>query len=350
MTDILTIDHKELAQWLKARHYPSYAATVVYDWVFKKYATDFAVMSNIARQAREALARNFTISAVRVHERLTSKKDETRKYVFSLFDGHHIESAVIPGVCLTACLSTQVGCKFACGFCASGTHGFVRNLKAEEIVSQYLVINHDLAPVRADNIVCMGIGEPLDNMDNLLKALALLTSPEKFAVSHRRITVSTCGLPDKIAELARAAVPPELAVSLHAPTDELRNTLMPINKAYGLKKLIESCKEYTRKTKRLVTFEYMMIRGVNDSKSCALALHALVKGFDCKINIIPCNAAPASDYVCASRETIDAFRDVLHERGVKVTIRATRGEDIQAACGQLRLSSMISAAGSHGKK
>jgi 23S rRNA (adenine2503-C2)-methyltransferase len=337
--DIVTMTAQELSNWLKGREYPTYAASIIFDWIFKKNKVNFSDMSNLKYDLREALARNFRIAHAKLDETLTSKMDETKKYIFSLEDGQAIEAALITGAKRTACLSTQVGCRFGCRFCASGSAGFIRNLTEPEILSQFILINNVQPQEGAiENIVFMGIGEPLDNLETLKKTLLTLHAKEKWDVSMRRITVSTCGIPDKIEELARFSVHPELAISLHAPTDAIRNDLMPINKLYGVHKLMESCKAYTHKTKRIVTFEYMLLRGINDTKACLTALLALVRDFDCKVNLIPYNPTPQGEFSCSEEKTMRSFQEMLYTHGVKVTLRATKGSDVQAACGQLRLT------------
>jgi len=294
------------------------------------------------------LARDFSWGAFKSTPLQKKSSDGTVKFLFTLYDGETIETVLIPTQSrTTVCVSTQVGCKFACRFCASGVDGWRRNLTCAEILEQILhakgyVKNH-IEPVsgfkhqaNVTHVVFMGVGEPLDNYDQVLKAVRIINSPQAFGIAARRITISTCGLIPQIERLKTAGLQIELSVSLHGYNDAVRRQLMPVSSRYGLSDLITACREYSRATKRQITFEYILIKDLTCSKHAADALAHLLKGLLCKINLIPFNKVIESPYSSPSRREVLAFRQALQKKGIVATIRTPRGQDIEAACGQLR--------------
>lgn len=316
-----------------------YRAQQVFDWVYKKNIEDFSSMANLPRLLRKRLSDKFSISGLEIEEIRVSKVDETRKYLFRLEDGEFVEAVSIPTrKRLTACLSTQVGCRFGCRFCASTKGGFVRNLRADEIVAQALKINNDTLEKRLTNIVLMGIGEPLDNYENSLKAVRILNSKSSLNIGVRKFTISTCGIIPGIERLSKEDLQVELAVSLHSLDDKVRSYLMSINRKYPINKLIDACKGFIASTNRQVTFEYIMIEGINDREVDLVNLAKLLKGINCKINFIPLNPIPEFKLNPPPLEKIYSFCDALNRRGIKATLRHSKGRDIDASCGQLRLA------------
>ncbi|MCM8782220.1 MAG: 23S rRNA (adenine(2503)-C(2))-methyltransferase RlmN [Candidatus Omnitrophica bacterium] len=331
MQDIKDLDLKELEAVLTKYFVPSFHAEQIFSWIYKKGSKDFDSMSNLPKGLREKLKDDFYIYSLKLISELKSK-DGTEKFLFELKDKNYIESVIIPAKRrVTACISSQVGCKFACQFCASGTSAFKRNLSTGEIIEQLLGSNFT-------HIVFMGIGEPLDNYDNVLKAIRIINSPFAFNIGSRRITISTCGLIPGIKRLMEEDLQIELSISLHAPTDELRNKLLPVNKKYPLKELMSVCKEYIEKTGRQITFEYILIKGINSDLQNAKNLSKIVKDLRlCKVNLIPCNSLKEVKIEAPRRSETLLFRDALLKMGINTTLRKPRGQDIEAACGQLRL-------------
>jgi 23S rRNA (adenine2503-C2)-methyltransferase len=297
-------------------------------------------ITNIPKTLREKLNADYVAIPVKIHTKLIGE-DETIKYVFELLDGDLIE-----GVLMryhhgnTVCISTQVGCRMGCKFCASGLHGLIRNLNASEMIGQVLLVNSDLGGVRDNraitNIVLMGSGEPLDNYDEVTKFIRNINEKQSLNISQRNISLSTCGLPDKIKNLADEGFSVTLTISLHAPTDEIRKKLMPIAERYSLGELMESARYYFNKTGRRVVFEYALIKGINDSFYCADKLQELVKGFPTHINLIPLNTVKERNLIGTSKREVYAFCKRLIDNGVSASVRRTMGEDIEGACGQLR--------------
>jgi 23S rRNA (adenine2503-C2)-methyltransferase len=285
---------------------------------------------------RAALARDFTLTTPALAHRETSI-DGTEKFLLRLSDGRHIESVFIPDTpAMTFCVSTQVGCAMACAFCLTGKMGLVRNLTAAEIVGQVRVLAGALNLRNSRfNIVLMGMGEPLHNYDETMKALRILADEHGFDISPRRITLSTVGLLPALERLAQEPVMPNLAISLHAPTDLQRGELVPINRKYGVSEIIEACKRFPLKKRSRITFEYVLLAGVNDSPQDARRLAKLVAGVKSKVNLIPLNAAAGIPFERPSDEAIDRFARIVSEHGVDVSVRKSRGRDIRAACGQL---------------
>ncbi|MCM8779840.1 MAG: 23S rRNA (adenine(2503)-C(2))-methyltransferase RlmN [Candidatus Omnitrophica bacterium] len=339
---ILNLDLKELEKILSRWGEKRFHARQVFSWIYQKRARDFDKMSDLSTGLRKKLTENFSILDLEVIKRLESS-DGTKKLLFKLNDGNAIEAVNIPAEKrITACVSTQVGCKFACGFCASGMLGFKRNLEAAEIIQQALILQ-DEAGQRLNNLVFMGIGEPLDNYDNVLKAIKIINAPWSLNIGARKITISSSGFIPGIKRLMEEKLQTELSVSLHAVDDKTRSTLMPINKKYPLKDLIAVIKEYIRKTNRQVTFEYILIEGLNSDVASAKALGKLLKGLVCKVNLIPCNPIAELGFAPPGKLAILLFKNELSKQGIDCTLRMPRGRDIQAACGQLSLGGELKA-------
>ncbi|HEX7401455.1 MAG TPA: 23S rRNA (adenine(2503)-C(2))-methyltransferase RlmN [candidate division Zixibacteria bacterium] len=306
-------------------------------WIYAKRATDFSQMSDLSKDLRDRLNQIAYIENIKLVKTQTSQKDISEKFLFELNDREKVESVLmLDGKRVTACLSTQAGCPLGCTFCATGKMGFKRNLTAGEIVDQALAMTV-FKP--ATHVVLMGMGEPLMNYDNTLQAIRILNNEMGLSLTAGKITLSTAGIPSMIEKLADENMKFGLAISLNAPTDEKRNKLMPINKKHPLDKLMKAAKTFNKKTNRRVTFEYVLMKDINDSEKDALALSKLIAGVRCKINLIPYNSVPDLPYERPSEEKILAFRDYLYPRCPAVTLRRSKGEDILAACGQLRTQS-----------
>jgi len=320
-----------------------YRASQLLSWVYKKGIDSFDEMSDLPLEFREVCKKRFALRNLDLVNEQVSE-DGTTKYLFKLKDGNLIESVLIPGIKNfrnTVCVSTQVGCAFGCRFCASGKKGFKRDLSAGEIVDQALFIKNRIKPHPVTNIVIMGVGEPLSNYDNLLKAIRIFNSHECLNIGIRKITISTCGIVPEILRLASENMQVELSISLHASDDAARTRLMPINKRYPISKLIETCKEYILKTNRQITFEYILLKGINDSPVDAKHLIQLLKGVKCKVNLIPYNEVEGVKFESPGMESIKGFRAVLNMGGVRNTLRLQRGLSIKASCGQLRMMENI---------
>lgn len=310
-----------------------YKARQLASWIYAKGASDFEQMTDLSKDLRDKLSRVAFIDNIKLVRRQVSEKDLSEKFLYELSDGNKIETVLMwEGKRVTICLSTQVGCPLGCTFCATGKMGFQRNLTAGEIVDQIINLRED----RITHVVLMGMGEPFKNYDQTLKAIRILNNEMGLSIGAKRIALSTAGIPSMIRKLANENLKIKLAISLNAPTDATRNKLMPINKKYPIKELVAAVKDFTKKTDRGVTFEYVLIRDVNDSEKDALALTKLVRGVQCKINLIPYNPIPDLPYQRSSDERTIAFRDYLYPRCPTVTLRFSKGEDILAACGQLR--------------
>jgi 23S rRNA (adenine2503-C2)-methyltransferase len=357
-TDLLDLTLPQMQQWFVERGEPPFRAKQLYSWLYQRLVTDFSAMSNLPQALRSQLSQEASIGPMIIRSELHSKDDRTRKILLELNDGKLIESVLMlyppigqSSARATVCVSTQAGCAFGCTFCATGQMGFDRHLSAGEIVAQVLFFARQLrdAPWSAKglpgstpiehitNIVLMGMGEPLHNYDNVMQALRILNSSDGFNLGARHMTVSTVGLVPAIRKLSQEPLQVNLAISLHAPTNELRSQTMPINKKYPLEELLAACKDYIAATGRQVTFEYVLLSGVNDTAKYAHRLGELLaplKQF-AHVNCIPVNATSA-DYRPPGGEAIRAFRTILYEHGVSNSVRAERGDDIAAACGQLR--------------
>jgi adenine C2-methylase RlmN of 23S rRNA A2503 and tRNA A37 len=403
--NLLDLSINELTSLIVEAGYEKYRAEQVYTWLYKGIK-DIDSMTNIPKDMRSALKEKAEIRLPLMHTKLESKLDETAKYIFELHDGHIVESVLMKyKYGYSACISSQVGCRMGCRFCASTGAGFMRNLTSGEMIGQILSMQNDLASreqgslelKRQDNleskrpdslksmkqdslksmrqedltvkkqeilttreqdklaskdghtvnnhnqedgkignIVVMGIGEPLDNYNNIVIFLKNANEPKGLNISYRRITISTCGLVPEILRLADEKIPVNLSISLHAPNDEIRDKIMPVNKRYSIDKIIEACKIYTRTTNRRITFEYAMIENMNDSRKHALELGRLLKGLLCHVNLIPVNFVEGTGFKRTGRKQMELFKSVLESVGIQTTIRRELGADIDAACGQLR--------------
>ena len=326
---------EELGELCAGMGQPAFRAKQLWHWLQVRGATRWEDMGNLPKALKEALSATHTPSALRVVEESVDATGTT-KWLFALEDGESIETVLIPARhWTTICLSAQVGCKMGCVFCASGKAGFFRQLGAGEIVAQFVKVA-ELTGRRPDNLVFMGMGEPLDNVEEVLKAVRLLNHPDGLQVGARRITISTSGIIPGIRRLAEEGLQLELSVSLHAPNHALRKKLMPVENKYPFDELIAACKDYTARTKRFVTFEYTLIRGVNDSPEQAHELADTLRRFSCRVNLIPLSPVDEYEGGTPERRRILAFQEALAKRGVSVTLRESKGSGVNAACGQLR--------------
>jgi len=335
-TNIQGLTAEEFDALMKAQGEPAYRARQLFQWVHQKLVTDFEAMTNFSKVQRERFTSLWEVRHLGIEAVEQSKTSPTRKYLFKLPDGEGVESVLmIFENRLSACVSTQAGCAYGCVFCASGLFGLKRNLECWEILDQVYSMQRN-ATERISNIVFMGTGEPLANYDNTLKTIRLLNNPNGLGIGMRHMTVSTVGNVPMILKLADEGHPIRLAVSLHAPNDELRDKLMPVNKKYKIGELLEACRTYQSKVKRRMTFEYTLIDNVNDSPSLAHQLVNLLRGFRCHVNLIPLNPMDEYKGKAPSRNRVMAFQAILEEARIPVTVREERGQDITAACGQLR--------------
>jgi len=316
--------------------HPRFRARQIFHWIYRRGVTDLDAMTDLPRELRTALAGAATLTTPSLVHRERST-DGTEKFLLRLTDGRQIESVFIPDTpAMTFCISTQVGCAMACAFCLTGKMGLARNLTAGEIVGQVRVLVHALDMHDTPfNIVLMGMGEPLHNYDETMQALRILADEHGFALNPRRVTLSTVGLLPALERLAREPIMPNLAISLHAPTDAQRGALVPINTKYGVRDIIEACRRFPVRKRSRITFEYVLLAGVNDSPQDARRLAALLAGVKSKVNLIPLNAAPGIPFERPSDEAIDRFAQILADRHLIVSVRKSRGRDIRAACGQL---------------
>lgn len=334
MKSIFDFKLEDLTSYLEDNGYSKFVSKQIYDWIYKKRVFDFDKMSNIKLELREQLKKDFDISMLKLVRRQTSK--ETNKYLFELDDGNLIESVLMRhDYGLSVCVSSQIGCNMGCSFCESGRLKKVRDLLPGEIVRQILMIEEDVG-MRISSVVVMGIGEPFDNYDNIMDFIRIINSPFGIAIGARHITVSTSGLVPMIKRYAEEDLQTNLAISLHAPNDELRNKIMKVNKAYNISELIAAINEYIEKTNRRVTIEYVMLSMVNDSEENANELADLLRGMNVYVNLIPYNETSHIEYKKSPNDRVMKFYDTLKRRGINVTVRREFGENIDAACGQLR--------------
>jgi 23S rRNA (adenine2503-C2)-methyltransferase len=337
--DIKNLSKAELGKALKEIGAEAYRAKQIFRWLYKSGVRSFDEMTDLSDELRHKLKGKFHITHPVMLDSRRSASDGTTKYLLKLEDAGTIETVFLPeGDRATICLSSQVGCKFACSFCASAPFGFVRNLKASEILDEVIFVKSKNPGTPITNLVFMGIGEPFDNYDNVLRAVRLFNDPDAFHIGARKITISTCGIIPGIERLADEALQVELSVSLHSADDDLRSELVPINKKYHIKELMRACDEYIKKTNRVITFEYILIKGANVSASDALKLVKLIKGMKCKVNTIAYNKIRIKGYSEPAGADIKAFLKILKDNGINVTHRKSKGEDIDAGCGQLRIS------------
>jgi 23S rRNA (adenine2503-C2)-methyltransferase len=334
--DLAELERPALESALEERGHERFRARQIFSWIHRRGVTDVDAMTNLPRDLRAKLAADFTLSTPQIVTRERSS-DGTEKFLLRLADGRQIESVFIPDTpAMTFCISTQVGCAMACAFCLTGRMGLVRHLTAGEIVGQVRVLANALdLRDKAFNIVLMGMGEPLHNYDATMQALRILADEHGLAQPPRRVTLSTVGLLPALERMAREPIMPNLAISLHAPTDPQRGELVPLNKKYGVAEIIEACKRFPVKKRSRITFEYVLLAGVNDSPEDARRLAKLLAGVKSKVNLIPLNEAAGIPFTRPSDAAIDRFAKILADRGVTVSVRKSRGRDIRAACGQL---------------
>lgn len=337
MQNLLDLDIEELKEWMTSEDENSFRAKQIFDCIYKNI-WDFQDMKNIPKSTKSKLEKSFYIGIPKIEQILTSKIDGTVKFLFHFDDGNFIESVVMKyKFGNTICVSTQIGCKMGCTFCASTIGGMTRNLTGGEILAQVLVAQESIGE-RISNVVMMGSGEPLDNYDNVIKSIVLLNSEYGLNIGQRRITLSTCGIVPRIYELADKHMQITLAISLHAYSDELRKKIMPIAKKYSIYDIIEACEYYIEKTNKRITFEYALASNINDKISDAEELSRLLKHILCHVNLIPINEVKEKDFRKPANESIKLFYDILVRNGIETTIRREMGSDINAACGQLRRS------------
>ncbi len=335
VTDLRSLSLEDLTTQLSTRGFPAFRAKQIRQWL-DRGVTDFEEMTNLPKDLRATLAELYTVPGVTILRKLTSAIDGTVKYLFQLDDGETVESVLMQykhG--WSQCLSTQVGCKMGCTFCATGMGGFIRNLSAAEIYGQIEAAQKDTG-VRVSSIVLMGMGEPLDNYEQVVRFLRMLGEEGGVHIGMRHISLSTCGVVPGIYRLMEEQIPLTLSISLHAPNDAIRSLSMPVNKRWPIEELLKACRDYIDATGRRISFEYAMIDGLNDSDACAEELANRLRGMLCHVNLIPVNAVEGKKQQRSSRERIRSFMAVLEKKGINVTVRRTLGSDINASCGQLR--------------
>lgn len=334
MKNIYGVTLENLEQYFVELGYQKFKATQVFEWLYKKRVSSFEEMSNIKKEQIEQLKKDFTFSNIKIVDKKEGK--DVIKYLFCLQDERFVEAVLMKhDYGNSICVSSQVGCNMSCAFCESGRLKKVRNLETEEMVLQILNVEQD-SKIRITHVVVMGIGEPFDNYDNVMNFVDIINSGKGIDIGARHITISTCGVVPKIKEFMNHGKQINLAISLHAPNNEIRSRLMPINKAYPLEELMPVLKEYIKKTNRRLTFEYILLDGINDTKECALELANLVKGMNAYINLIPYNETSHIEFKRSNEKKIMSFYDILKKNKVSVTIRREFGGTVDAACGQLR--------------
>lgn len=346
LPDLADLDRPALEQLFEASGLPRFRARQVFRWMYRKGETDIARMSNLGPAVQAEIANRFHISAPSL-EHQDRSADGTRKFLLRLSDGRRIEAVYIPDTPKqTFCISSQVGCAMDCDFCLTGKMGFTRHLTPAEIVGQVRVLAHETGLRDSPfNIVLMGMGEPLHNYDAVMTSLRILTDEEGLAMPARRVTLSTVGIVPAMEKLAREPIMPNLAVSLHATTDAQRDRLVPINRKYPLEALIDTCKRFPVKRRSRITFEYVLLAGVNDTPEDARRLVRLLADVKAKVNLLPLNAAPGIPYERPDDAAVNRFAKILAERGLDVSVRKSRGRDIRAACGQLIVEGQKKSAG-----
>ncbi len=334
MRNIYGITLSELENYFIEKNDKKFKATQIFEWVYKKRIKNFDDMRNVSKETIKEIKNDFCFDRLDI---IDKRKDiDVAKYLFRLKDNEKVEAVLMYHDYGTSiCISTQVGCNMGCKFCESGRLKKRRNLEVYEMVLQILMVEEDIGK-RISHIVLMGIGEPFDNYDNVIKFIDIVNSGKGIDIGSRHITVSTCGIVPKIKEFTNYDKQVNLAISLHAPNNEIRNKIMNINKAYPIEEVISAVKSYINKTNRRVTFEYILLKGVNDSLECALELSMLLKGLNCYVNLIPYNETSHIEYKKSDQDTIMKFYDVLKKKGIGVTIRREFGSKVNAACGQLR--------------
>lgn len=335
-TDIKSMNMNEISEVCKELGLPKFRAGQIYSWLQKSGVSDYDEMTNISKELRQTLKEEYPIYCCEIELKRVSKLDGTVKYLFRLHDGEFIESVLMKyKYGYTLCISSQVGCKMGCMFCASTKSGCVRNLTAGEMIGQIHAAQRDMN-IRVSHVVIMGMGEPLDNFDNAMRFLSLAGDENGLNLGMRNISLSTCGIVPKMYELMDMNLQITLSVSLHAPDNDLRSKIMPVNRKYPIDELMKVCREYVKKTSRRISFEYAMIAGVNDTPECAKKLASLCKGMLCHVNLIPANEIDESSHKRSGEKALRSFCDILSSQGINVTVRRSLGSDIEASCGQLR--------------
>ena len=339
MTNIYNYKLTDLENYFESIGEKKFKARQIYDWLYIKKVNDFKLMTNIKKDLQDKLSKEFSNNFIKI--KTVQKSDLTNKYLFELIDGNYIEAVLMRhDYGNSVCVSSQVGCNMGCKFCESGRLKKVRDLEAYEIVQQIILIEEDIN-ARIDSVVIMGIGEPFDNYDNIMNFIRIINNPFGINIGARHITVSTCGLIPKIKQFMNEELQVNLAISLHASNDEIRNRIMPVNKAYSINDLMSTLKEYIAKTNRRVTIEYVMLNSVNDSEYNAQELANLLRGMNVYVNLIPYNETSHIEFKKSSKDTIMKFYDTLKQKGINVTIRREFGGKIDAACGQLRAKEVM---------
>ncbi len=334
--DIMSMTYGELAEVFSGKGLPGFRAKQVYQWLHCRLAASYDEMTDLPKALREQLAEEYPLNICTVAKKQVSAADGTVKFLYALHDGDYIESVVMKyKYGYTVCVSSQVGCKMGCAFCASTLGGFKRSLTAGEILSQVYTAQRELGE-RVSHIVLMGMGEPLDNFDNVMRFIELVTDEKGLNLSMRNISLSTCGVVPKIEELMKKKLQLTLSISLHAADSVLRSKIMPINKKYDVDELLAVCRRYAAETSRRISFEYSMLAGVNDSDECARLLASKLRGMLCHVNLIPVNEVEESPFKPSSPERIERFTEILAGSGITATVRRKLGSDIEASCGQLR--------------
>lgn len=342
-TDLRNLTQEELVHYVESLGQPAFRGRQIMAWLYRPDITDFSQMTDLAKDFRSILAKHARISQFK-DPLIQRSKDGCVKFAFTLEDGNMIESVLIPEPDRnTLCVSSQVGCAMKCSFCLTATMGFIRNLIPSEIVNQVCAVGEFLrsepksqliGPDRVTNLVFMGMGEPLNNLENLIKAISILTEQRGLDMTNRRITVSTCGIANKMIQLGEQT-DVNLAISLHAVDDKTRDSLMPVNNRFPLEELLQACRDYPMAKRKRIMFEYILLKGINDSDEEAHELGRILQGIPCKINLIAYNESPGLPFKSPSRNRVYAFQKIVRDAGYSVFIRTSRGEDISAACGQL---------------
>ena len=326
----------ELTEDILGLGLPKFRAKQIYDWLHKKQVSGFGEMTNLSKDLRQTLSERYVIYDTALLEKRVSALDGTVKYLLELNDGNTVETVLMKyKYGYSICVSCQIGCDMGCTFCASTIDGCERDLRPSEILAQVYTAQKDM-DIRVSHIVLMGMGEPLLNYDNVLRFLDLITNEEGENLSARHISLSTCGIVPRIYDLIEQRPQFTLSVSLHAPNDEIRSRIMPVNRRWGVEELLDACRRYIAATNRRISFEYAMMSGVNDTDACAEELAMRLKGMLCHVNLIPANEVRENDYVRSSAERLEAFAEILEKNGITTTVRRTLGPDIEASCGQLR--------------
>lgn len=336
MTNLVGVCQDEIQKIIKDLGEPVYRANQIYKWIYAQKVNNIDEMNNLSKDFREKLKLNYTVEHLKVLKMLKDENDDTHKFLISLYDDNIIECVLMKykhGY--TLCISTQVGCRMGCKFCASTIDGVVRNLTSGEMIDQIMVVEKQIG-IRVSNVVLMGSGEPLDNYNEVLKFINNVNNANGMNIGQRHITLSTCGIVPKIYDLAAENLQINLSCSLHAPNNEIRSKMMPINKKYPIEELIEACKFYGNKTGRRITFEYALVEGTNDSIECAKELEYRLKDMICLVNLIPINEINESSFIKSKKDNIIKFSHYLNKVGINTTIRRELGSSINAACGQLR--------------